>query len=115
MLGAIGGGLGSVFPGPGTIVGATLGGIAGDRLGQIIYDQIFKGGSQKKPSQLELNQFSRGGTTGSDTSERDLNDEKLKFKNQPINIPSRIDEIDSISRLFQQSKDIQNFKVLMTS
>ena len=110
VLGAIGGGLGSVFPGPGTIVGATLGGIAGDRLGQIIYDQIFKGGSQKKPSQLELNQFSRGGTTGSDTSERDLNDEKLKFKNQPINIPSRIDEIDSISRLFQQSKDTTEFQ-----
>ena len=109
VIGAIGGALGSVFPGPGTIVGATLGGIAGDRLGQIIYNQIFKGGSQKKPSQLKLNQFSRGGTTGSDTSERDTNDENLQITDKPINI-TEIDEIDDVSRLFQKSKDTTEFQ-----
>ena len=41
--------------------------------------------------------------------ERDTNDEKLKIKNQPINI-TEIDEIDDISRLFQKSKDTTEFQ-----
>lgn len=107
---AIGGALGTIFPGPGNIIGATLGGIAGDKLGQIVYDKIFKGKPEKKASELELNQFSRGGTTGSDKDERNLKDEQLQIINQPIIKPSAIDEIESISKLFQQSKDTAEFQ-----
>lgn len=61
---ALGGAIGSIIPGPGTIVGATLGGIAGDRIGDYMFNMIFNGkNSKKKASELELNQFNKGGTT----------------------------------------------------
>jgi hypothetical protein len=52
LLGWIGGALGSVIPGPGTFVGALLGGMAGDSLGGLLYDAIF--GKSKKDDEPAL-------------------------------------------------------------
>ena len=46
LLTWLGGAIGSVIPGPGTLVGALLGGMAGDALGGLLYDAIF--GKKKK-------------------------------------------------------------------
>ena len=49
LVGALGAAIGSVIPGPGTLVGAALGGIAGDALADTIYDMIFKKKEPKEP------------------------------------------------------------------
>jgi murein DD-endopeptidase MepM/ murein hydrolase activator NlpD len=69
LMAWLGGAIGSIIPVAGTVVGAALGGWAGDALGGMLYDSIFGGGvnaeesppSDKDASQLELNQFSEGG------------------------------------------------------
>ena len=114
LIAGLGGVIGSfppLIPFGGPVIGATLGGIAGDKIGEALYQALFeKKGSVKNVSELELNQFSRGGTTGSDKDERNLKDEQLQIINQPIIKPSTIDEIESVSKLFQQSKDTAEFQ-----
>jgi hypothetical protein len=52
LLTWLGGAIGSVIPGPGTFVGALLGGMAGDALGGLLYDAIF--GKSKKDDEPAL-------------------------------------------------------------
>jgi uncharacterized protein YcfJ len=56
----LGGTIGSIVPVAGTIVGAALGGWAGDKLAGLLYDGIF--GNNNVPEPLE-----------DDTSEKDIN------------------------------------------
>ena len=49
LLGALGGIIGSVIPGPGTLIGAALGGIAGGEIAGRLYDMIFGNEQPKKP------------------------------------------------------------------
>jgi hypothetical protein len=53
LLGWIGGALGSVIPGPGTFVGALLGGMAGDALGGLLYDAVFGKSKKDEPYAAE--------------------------------------------------------------
>lgn len=116
IVGAVGSGLGSIIPGPGNIIGATLGGIAGDKLGGYVYNQIFKGGSgEKKVSEIELNQFNKGGIAGTRKEltgeiKRTINDKKrLKVQKVPT-IFSSIDDIESIKKLFPKAKDNSEYQ-----
>ena len=58
LVGALGAAIGSVIPGPGTLVGAALGGIAGDALADTIYDMIFK---KKEPEEPKVEARVEGG------------------------------------------------------
>ena len=49
LVGALGGLIGSIFPGPGTLIGAALGGMAGGELAGRLYDMIFGNEQPKKP------------------------------------------------------------------
>ena len=53
-------------------MGGIIGGIAGDYLGGIVYDQLFGDLEKKKVKEIELNQFNKGGTIGSEKDNRDL-------------------------------------------
>lgn len=58
LIGAIGGAIGSVIPGPGTVVGMALGGWAGAELAGVLYDMIF---GNKKPPQPKAEGKAEGG------------------------------------------------------
>jgi hypothetical protein len=58
LVSVLGGAIGSIFPGPGTIVGAALGGVAGDALASTLYDMIFK---NKVPTQKKVQGRAQGG------------------------------------------------------
>lgn len=53
LLTWLGGAIGSVIPGPGTFVGALLGGMAGDALGGLLYDAIFGKKKEDEPALAE--------------------------------------------------------------
>lgn len=59
LVGAIGGAIGSVIPGPGTLVGAALGGFAGDAVASALYDMIFK---NKIPKTQSISNQAEGGS-----------------------------------------------------
>ena len=59
LVSVLGGAIGSLFPGPGTIVGAALGGAAGDAVASMLYDMIFR---NKKPSPPKTVKAAGGGT-----------------------------------------------------
>ena len=48
LFGFIGGAIGSLFPGPGTIIGGLVGGVIGDQIGRSLYSRIFSKSSDLK-------------------------------------------------------------------
>ena len=55
----LGGIIGSIIPVGGTLVGAALGGWAGDKLAGLLYDAIFKGKDTPKPKKEEVKKTSK--------------------------------------------------------
>ena len=59
------GALGSIVPGVGTIIGATLGGAGGDMLGGLIYDMVFDDKTPKKREEVKKSEQEDKGILGS--------------------------------------------------
>ena len=59
------GALGSIVPGLGTFIGATIGGIAGDALGGLIYDMVFDDKTPKKRDEVKKSEQEDKGVSGS--------------------------------------------------
>ena len=59
------GALGSIVPGLGTFIGATIGGIAGDALGGLIYDMVFDDKTPKKREEVKKSEQEDKGVSGS--------------------------------------------------
>ena len=59
------GALGSIVPGLGTFIGATIGGIAGDALGGLIYDMVFDDKTPKKREEVKKSEQEDKGALGS--------------------------------------------------
>ena len=59
------GALGSIVPGLGTFIGATIGGIAGDALGGLIYDMVFDDKTPKKRDEVKKSEQEGKGVSGS--------------------------------------------------
>ena len=59
------GALGSIVPGLGTFIGATIGGIAGDALGGLIYDMVFDDKTPKKGEEVKKSEQEDKGVSGS--------------------------------------------------
>ena len=84
------GAVGTVIGGPvGTWTGATLGGILGDQIGAALYDVVMgKGKTEpKKASELELNQFNKGGTIGRRKNKDKDKDKEIRDYKEPLMPP----------------------------
>ena len=91
LIAGLGGAIGSfppLIPFGGPIIGATLGGIAGDKIGEALYQALFeKKGSAKNVSELELNQFNKGGTIKKRKFTSKNKDKEIRDYKEPLMPP----------------------------
>lgn len=91
LIAGLGGAIGSfppLIPFGGPFIGATLGGIAGDKIGEALYQALFeKKGSVKNVSELELNQFNKGGTVKKREFKSKNKDKEIRDYKEPLMPP----------------------------
>lgn len=109
LFGFIGGAIGSIFPGPGTIVGAALGGWAGDSLASALYDAIFKGKvptPQKTTKAATGGPITRGGKPVGGPAKRTIKKEKRTIKVQPTKVKpgASVGGEEKIKKIFPEVK-----------
>ena len=114
LVGALGAAIGSVIPGPGTLVGAALGGIAGDALADTIYDMIFK---KKEPKEVKVEGKAEGGLVKSRTIGGDKKSENFEIKPDVEKKPDevKLKENGAIGKIGKEFNKVEYFGPILAT